>query len=150
MLVCVSCGESRIDATKFGRVNATAAVLKSAATDEGSNGSPEFGDVLKQFGDEISALEARTSGPGEASLLAAYARAAENYQYFLRFRRLDQDAVAGMVLLTGRNRVIASRYGLPLELRGGGRWVNRNDAMKAFSDQAERELATATQLLGAN
>lgn len=149
VLVCASCGESRIDATKFSRVNATAAALKSAATDEGGSGSPEFGDVLMRFREEISVLEARISGRGEASVLAAYERAAENYQYFLRFERLDRDAVAGMVLLTGPNRAIASRYKLTMENRGGGRWVDRVDAMKVFSDQAERELATASQLLGA-
>jgi hypothetical protein len=80
-------------------------------------------------------------------VLDAYRRAYENYEYFLRFKLLEREAVEGMVLLTGRNRPIASRYELPMESRGGGRWVNRQEAMRVFSDQAEREITAAATLL---
>jgi hypothetical protein len=55
-----------------------------------------------------------------------------------------------MVLLRGSNRPVASRYGLAMEERGGGRWVNRSIAMKVFREEAVRELGMATSLLSTN
>jgi hypothetical protein len=146
--VCVSCGDGSIDATKFVEVDAAARALESDLIDSGGTGSAGFGALLKRFHAELSALEARTRGRGEEAVLDAYVRAYDNYQYFLRFKLLEQDAVSGMVLLRGRNRAIASRYRLAMQNRGGGRWVNREDAMKVFSDQADREVTMATNLLG--
>jgi hypothetical protein len=148
--VSVSCGDGRIDVTKFVDVDAAARAVKSNVIDNGGNGSAEFGALLTRFRAETSALEARISGRREEAVLNAYVRAYDNYQYFLRFKLLEQDAVDGMVLLRGPNRPIASRYNLAMQDRGGGRWVSRKDSMKVFSDQAERELTTATTLLSAN
>lgn len=146
-LGCLACGESSVDATKFENANAAAGALRADVTDSGAEGSPQFDELLNRFRAEISALEDRTSGRRENAVLEAYRRVYENYQYFLRFKRLEQDAVNGMVLLRAGNRPIASRYQLPMENRGGGRWVNRKNAMKVFSDQAERETTTAANLL---
>jgi len=52
-----------------------------------------------------------------------------------------------MLLLTGANRPIASRYGLPMESRGGGRWVDRTAAMRTFAEKAATELDRAGELL---
>jgi len=145
----VACDDSRIDAAKFTDVTAAASALKDDVN-ESERGSPQFVDLLKQLRLEISALEDRTAGSGETAVLKAYAGAAEAYGYLLRFKLLETEAVGGMVLLRGANRPAASRYQLAMENRGGGRWVNRKDAMKVFRDHAERELATAAKLLAAN
>jgi hypothetical protein len=71
-------------------------------------------------------------------------------QLLLRFKLLDGEAVGGMVLLRGSNRPVASRYGLAMEERGGGRWVNRNNAMKVFRRSRARELSMAASLLSTN
>jgi hypothetical protein len=42
---------------------------------------------------------------------------------------------------------VAARYGVPMENRGGGRWVNRKIAMKILSDKADADLAEAHRLL---
>jgi hypothetical protein len=138
-----------VDATKFDRAGAAAAALRMDVANSGAEGSARFDELLKQFRAEIAALQERTSGRREQAVLEAYRRAYENYDYFRRFKVLERDAVGGMVLLRARNRPIASRYKLPMENRGGGRWVNRKDAMKVFSDQAEREMTTAASLLSA-
>jgi hypothetical protein len=149
VLGCVACDNSSIDAAKFTNVNAAARALKDDLTDSGGN-SPQFVELLKQFRLEISALEDRTAGSRENAVLKAYAGASEAYGYFLRFKLLETEAVGEMVLLRGSNRPVASRYQLAMENRGGGRWVNRKDAMKVFRDHAERELTTAANLLAAN
>jgi hypothetical protein len=146
-LSCVACGDTSLDTTKFENVNAAAAALQADVTASGGIGSPEFARLLEQFRGDVSTLRAQVSGPREKGLLDAYGRAAEAYGYFLRFKRLEAETVREMVLLTGANRPIASRYQLPTESRGGGRWVNRKDALKVFRDQAERELAVAADLL---
>jgi hypothetical protein len=149
VLGCVACDNSRIDAAKFTDVNAAASALKDDLNDSGGD-SPQFVDLLKQLRLEISALENRTRGSGETAVLKAYAGAAEAYGHLLRFRLLETEAVGEMVLLRGANRPIASRYQLAMENRGGGRWVNRKDAMKVFRNHAERELTKAANLLAAN
>jgi hypothetical protein len=136
-----------MDTTKFTNVTAAADALRADLTASGGAGSPQLVDLLKRFRLEISALEDRSAGSREKAVLKAYAGASEAYGYFLRFKVLDAEAVGEMVLLRGSNRPVASRYQLPMENRGGGRWVNRRDAMKVFRDQAEQELTTATNLL---
>jgi hypothetical protein len=110
-------------------------------------GSSRFPELLRQFQAETAALNGRTHGRNETILLKAYADANDSYRYFLRFQALERDAVGGMVLLSGPNRPIASRFGLPTENRGGGRWVNRKTAMRVFIDQAEAELTHASRVL---
>jgi hypothetical protein len=149
VLGCLACGTSRVDGTKFNRAGAAATALRMDVANSGAQGSARFDELLKQFRGEIAALQERTSGRREQAVLEAYRRAYENYDYFRRFKVLEHDAFGGMVLLRARNRPIASRYKLPMENRGGGRWVNRKDAMKAFSDQAVREMTTAANLLSA-
>jgi hypothetical protein len=149
VLGCLACGESTVDATKFEQAGAAASALRADTASSGIEGSAQFDELLKQFRAALSALEERTSGRREDAVLEAYRRAYENYGHFRRFKVLEHDAVGGMVLLRAGNRPIASRYELPMENRGGGRWVNRKDAMKVFSDQAEREMTTAAGLLSA-
>ena len=146
MLGSLACASS-VDPTKFQDVTAAANALRADLNHGGADGSPQFDGLLQRFRSEISALEDRTSGRREGAVLDAYRRASENYQYFLRFKLLEREAVGGMVLLSGRNRPIASRYELPMDNRGGGRWVNRKEAMRVFSDLAEREITTAASLL---
>jgi hypothetical protein len=146
-LSCFACVNNGIDRNKFGGVDASADALRAEVSQSGGSGSSRFPELLTRFRTEIAALDGRTAGSRERAVLSAYAHAAEAYEYFWRFELLEREAIGGMVLLRGRNRPIASRYQLPMANRGGGRWVRRQDAMKTFSDRAERELTTAVALL---
>jgi hypothetical protein len=120
-------------------------------TDLGENGrmgSSQFSMLLQRLEREISALHGRTNGRQEADVLDAYTSAAEAYRYFGRFQLLERDAVKGMVLLSGSNRPVASRYGFPMESRGGGRWVDRKAAMRTLSEHADVAVRHARELTG--
>jgi hypothetical protein len=139
----LACGGHEVDRTKFQSVDAMANALRMDLTESEGNGSARFAEMLGRFRAEISALEDRTAGSRERAVLSAFAGVAEEYGHFLRFKRLDADAVGDMVLLTGPNRPLASRYDIPMENRGGGRWVSRKHAMRVFAEQAERKHTTA-------
>ena len=83
----------------------------------------------------------------EKRRLRGYTEAAEAYRYLLRFRELEADGPAGTVLLRGSNRPVALRYNIPFEERGGGRWVNRKNAMAVFARRADAALAGASRSL---
>ena len=136
-----------LNPAKFQAVERAGQLLQQDVRAAGGRGSSRFPELLEQFQGEIAALDGRTNGRNEADALKAYVAARDSYGYFLRFQRLDRDAVGGMVLLTGANRPIASRYELPMENRGGGRWVNRIAAMETFIEKAEAELNTASRLV---
>jgi hypothetical protein len=143
----IACSNPTLDRVQFEAVDRAGQSLRLDVNTNEGLGSSRFPELLEQFHAEIAALDGRTTGRSEAAALGAYAAASESYGYLLRFQRLDRDAVGGMVLLTGSNRPVASRYGLPMETRGGGRWVNRRTAMKMFAEQAEAELSNANRLL---
>jgi len=147
LVSCLACVTNGIDRNKFRGVDASAEALRADVSQSGGSGSSRFPELLKRFRSEVAALDGRTAGSRERAVLSAYANAADAYEHFSRFKLLEREAIGGMVLLTGRNRPIASRYQLPMENRGGGRWVHRQDAMKILSDHAERELTIAATLL---
>jgi hypothetical protein len=149
VLGCIACGVPALDGTKFQAVDRAGQLLRRDVNATNDLGSSRFPELLRRFQSEIAALDGRTHGRNEADLLKAYAAASDSYRYFLGFQALERDAVGGMVLLSGPNRPIASRYGLPMENRGGGRWVNRKTAMRMFIDQAEAELTHAGMVLDA-
>jgi hypothetical protein len=146
-LGCVACGTATIDRAKTQAVDRAGQLLRQDVSATGGMGSPRFPELLQQFHAEITALHGRTHGRNEANVLKAYAAANDSYRYFFRFQALERDAVGGMVLLSGPNRPIASRYGLAIENRGGGRWVNRKTAMSMFIERADAELTNATRLV---
>jgi hypothetical protein len=145
--VFVACGNDNLDRAKFDNLVAAGIALEMDLSGSDGAGSIRFPDLLKGFDDEIVALDGQVSGRRETAVLAAFATTREAYRYFRRFRDLDADAVQGMVLLKGANRPLASRYGLPMESRGGGRWVDRRFAMKVFADRAATEFSNARGLL---
>lgn len=144
---CLACAGPAINKAKFQAVDRAGQLLQQDVRAAGGRDSSQFPDLLERFQGEIVALDGRTNGRNEADALKAYGAARDSYAYFLRFQRLDRDAVGGMVLLTGANRPVASRYGLPMENRGGGRWVNRKIAMETFIEKAEAELNKASRMV---
>ena len=149
MFVCLACGNRSLDATKFRDVDAAARALMADVAANPPAGSPQFAELLKLLRAEITAVEAQTIGSRNDALLEAYSGASEAFGNILRFRLLDTEPAGDMVLLQGRNRPIASRNQLPMENRGGGRWVNRKAALELFCEQAQRQLAIAGNLLTA-
>jgi hypothetical protein len=147
VLVSMSCANPPVDPKKFDAVDGAARAVQSDLTENDGNGSSPLSMLLQHLEREVAALDGRTNGRQEAAVLRAYASATEAYKYVLRFQLLERDAVKGMVLLSGSNRPIASRYGFPMENRGGGRWVNWKAALKILSDKADADLADAQRLL---
>jgi hypothetical protein len=147
VLGCIGCGVPTLDRTKFQAVDRAGQLLRRDLNATNGLGSSRFPELLRQFQTEIAALDGRTHGRNEADLLNAYAAASDSYRYFLRFQAFEGDSVGGMVLLSGANRPVASRYGLRMENRGGGRWVNRRTAMRVFVDKAEADLTKADRLV---
>ena len=144
-LVCAACADPAIDAAKFQAVDRAARSVQLELHTIDS--SSRIAQLIERLQLEVAALEGRATGRREAEVLNAYAAAAESYRYLLRFHRLDREEVGGKVLLTGANRPIASRYELPIESRGGGRWVDRTAAMRTFAGRAATELDHANRLL---
>jgi hypothetical protein len=133
-VVCsLACGHSGFDPKKFDAVHVAAESVRADLN----------ADRLRLFGSEISLAQGRVTGGEEKAALDSYAQAAEAYKYLLRFREMDPDAPGGMVLLRGANRPIAMRYGIPIEERGGGRWVSKKAAMETFAAKADAALEDA-------
>jgi hypothetical protein len=146
---CTACRDQSVDQKKFEAVDHAGQILQTDLIAGGGSPSAHFAVSLDEFQAEIARLDSRTNGRQESAALKSFAAAAEAYRYLLRFQLLERDAVQGMVLLSGSNRPIASRYGFPMENRGGGRWVNRKTAMKMLSESASVALREAhTQLFG--
>jgi hypothetical protein len=144
--VTAGCGSGTLDRTKFDSIRTAVDSIRSDLRRSDGIGSDRFSEALRQLEAEISSADSRTQGRREAAVLKSYASAAEMYRWFFRFKDLGAKEVDGMVLLTGRNRIGASRYEFPFENRGGGRWVNRRAAMKKLTDEAEAHLAEAERL----
>jgi hypothetical protein len=142
----IACSGSRLDPMKFDAVDAAGQAVRAEARADGAD-TARFADRLKGFETAIADADRRVSGRREKTALRSYADAAQVYRYFVRFRDLERDAIGGMVLLRGANRPIALRYAIPFEERGGGRWVNRKQAMDMFAAKADAELAAAFGLV---
>ena len=145
--VFVACGNDNLDRAKFDKLVAAGIALEMDLSVSAGTGSTRFPGLLEEFDAEIATLDGQVSGRKETAVLEAFATTRDAYRYFRRFRDLDADAVQGMVLLRGANRPLASRYGLPMESRGAGRWVDRRLAMKVFADRAAAAFSNARGLL---
>lgn len=150
VVACIGCANPPLEPQKFDGVDYAALAVQTDIKTTAGSGSTQFPALLHAFEAELSRLERRTSGTREAAAAEAFAAAAEAYRYLLRFKLLERDAVGGMVLLSGANRPIASRFKFPMENRGGGRWVNRRTAMTILSDSADAALVDAHKLLAAH
>jgi hypothetical protein len=144
---CLACGESRSDPHLFDAVAAAAESVRSDVGDHSRAGSAHIVERLRAFDAEIAAIEHHVRGRRDKTAMNAFAAGAEAYKYWLRYRDLDAGAAGDMILLRGANRPIAFRYGIPIEERGGGRWVNRKIALRMFAAKADAELNAAMQLV---
>jgi hypothetical protein len=128
-----ACGHSTFDPKTFEAVRAAAELVRA---DAGA-------DRQRLLDAEISRAQGQVRGGEEKAALESYARAAEAYKYLLRFRAMDPEAPGEMVLLRGANRPIAMRYGIPIQERGGGRWVSKKVAVEIFAAKASEALEDA-------
>jgi hypothetical protein len=142
----VCCGG--VDQQKFAAVSQAGKALQAELEANGRTPRPEARDRLKEFDNEIAALHDKTIGRQEADALTAYGDAAEAYRYFLRFRALALDAEGGQIQLKGPNIEVASRYRLPVDTRGGSKYVNGGQAITILLQAGEQHLADGNRILG--
>jgi hypothetical protein len=142
----VCCGG--VDQQKFAAVSQAGKALQAELEANGRTPRPEARDRLKEFDNEIAALHDKTIGRQEADALTAYGDAAEAYRYFLRFRALSLDAEGGQIQLKGPNIEVASRYKLPVDTRGGSKYVNGGQAVTILLQAGEQHLADGNRILG--
>jgi hypothetical protein len=120
--------------------------LQVAVEQSGGVGS-DVPDLLTKFQTEVATLDGRTRGEREAAALTKYREAADAYQFLLRLRALDFEAVNGRVLLAGTNLEAATRYGLAVEdvqtngTLGRYGWSNRRRRSRP-SSRLRRALST--------
>ena len=139
-----ACGT--LDQKKFEAAYRAGKALQVEVNATGGTG-PRCEALQKEFDTEVSALSGRERGKQEAAALQAYKEASDAYRFFLRFRFLDFEAVEGRVLLMGTNLEVASRYGLPVEMRGTSQWTDSGNALKVLLAAAERKLTEANSMV---
>jgi hypothetical protein len=135
----VACGGG-VDPQKFDAVYKAGTALKTEVQSGGTAARPQARDRLKEFDTAIEALRDRTIGIHEADALKAYADAADAYRYFLRFRALEPEEGTTQILLKGPNIEVATRYKLPVDTRGGAKYVSRAQAITLLLQAAEQHL----------
>lgn len=136
-----------LDQKKFDQVYRAGKALQVEIESTGGSGGRRSDELLKQFKTEISAIYGRTKGAGEEAALRSFKEASDAYEHFLRFRFLDSDSVDGRILLMERNVDMAAIYKLPIEDRGGTKWVKSSIAIQTTHDAAEQRLAAANNLV---
>jgi hypothetical protein len=142
----VACGGG-VDQQKFDAVYKAGSALQVEVQSSGKAPRPEARDRLKEFDAAIEALRDRTIGIHEADALKAYADAADAYRYFLRFRALDPEEGTTQIALKGPNIEVATRYKLPVDTRGGTKYVNRAQAITILLQAAEQHLNDGNRIL---
>ena len=141
----VACGG--VDKQKFDPViKAGKVVAADVESTHGQVGS-EFRDHLKQLDTEVEALQGKTIGRQEVDALKAFTEAADAYRYFLRFRVLDLEKDSTQVQVKGPNLEVAERYKLPIDNRGGSKWVNRAQAITLLLQAGEQHLTDGNRLV---
>src|SRR6185436_10414724 len=95
-VTCVACTSPALNPAKFQAVERAGQLVQQDVRAADGRGSSRFPELLQQFQGEIAALDGRTNGRNEADAFKAYVAARDSYGYFLRFQRLDRDAVGGM------------------------------------------------------
>jgi hypothetical protein len=142
----VCCGG--VDQQKFAAVSKAGKALQAEVEANGRTPRPEARDRLKEFDNEIAALQDKTIGRQEADALTAYGDAAEAYRYFLRFRALAVDAEGGLIQLKGPNIEVASRFKLPVDTRNGAKWVNAAQASTILLQAGEQHVNDGNRIVG--
>jgi hypothetical protein len=136
-----------VDKQKFDGAFKAGKALQDEVQASGGLARSQSRDRLKEFDTEISALHDRTIGTREADALQAYTEAADAYRHFLRFRALDLEADKHQIELKGPNLEVATRYKLPVDSRGGSKWVNGPQAITILLQAAEQHLENGNRLV---
>jgi hypothetical protein len=143
---CLACGDAAVDPRRFEAVRLAIDSVRADIRTTGA-GSQHLQQLLRTLDVQLEAAGQRVRGRREATALRGYREAAEAYKYLLRFRDLEVDGPDGTLLLRGANRPIALRYKVPFKEQGGGRWVNRKNAIDVFAAKADVALAEANRIL---
>lgn len=137
-----------VDKQKFEPVSKAGKDLQAEVPSSNTLPPPQFRDRLKQFDNEIAALQGKTIGQREVDALKAFSEAADAFRYFLRFRVLDLDAAdPGQILVKGPNLEVANRYRLPVDARNGSKWVNRGQAITILLQAGEQHLNDGNRIV---
>ena len=146
LLGCLACADAPIDPRHFDALRVAMDSVRADIRSTGA-GSPHLQELLRTLDILLEAARRQVRGGREATVLRGYTEAAEAYRCLLRFRELEADGAGGTLLLRGANRPVALRYKIPFEERGGGRWVNRKNAMELFAKKADAARAEADRVL---
>ena len=148
-LVCAglaSCGG--VDTKKFEAVaGAGRALQQEVEATLKQPPRPQARDLLKKFDVEIEALHDKTIGRGESDALDAYAKAGDAFRSLLRFQGLARDAENNQIVLKGPDLEAATRYKLPVDSRGGARYVNSAQAITILLQAAEQHLSDGNRFI---
>jgi hypothetical protein len=136
-----------VDRQKFDAVYKAGSALQAEL--QSSHGLPgaQARDRLKEFDAEINALREKTIGTQEVEALKSYAEAADAYRYFLRFHAMETEAGSNQIVLKGPNLEIATRFKLPIDSRGGSKFVNRAQAITILLQAGEQHLADGNRIV---
>jgi hypothetical protein len=143
---CLACADTAVDPSHFEGLRVAMDSVRADIRTTGA-GSQHLQQLLRTLDVQLEAAGHQVKGRREATALRGYREAAEAYKYLLRFRGLEVDGPDGTLLLRGANQPIALRYKVPFKERGGGRWVNRKNAMDVFAAKADVALAEANRIL---
>lgn len=146
-LSLVACGG--VDAQKFDAIYKAGKALQAEVQSSGNTPRLEARDRLKEFETAINALQGHTIGIKEADALHAYDEAADGYRQFLRFRAMETEEGTNQIALKGAPILeVATRYKLPVDSRGGSKYVNRAQAVTILLQAAEQHLADGNRFIG--
>jgi len=136
-----------VDRSKFDAVYKAGNDLQAEL--QASRGQPgaQARERLKTFDAEINALRERTIGKQEVEALKSYAEAADAYRYFLRFHGMDTEEGTSQIILKGPNLEVATRYKLPVDSRGGAKFVNRAQAVTILLQAGEQHLNDGNRIV---
>jgi hypothetical protein len=142
----LACADAAVDPRHFEGLGVAMDSVRADIRTTGV-GSQHLQQLLRTLDVQLEAAGHQVRGRREATALRGYREAAEAYKYLLRFRNLEADGPGGTLLLRGANQPIALRYKVPFTERGGGRWVNRKNAMDVFAAKADVALAEVSRIL---
>lgn len=136
-----------VDRQKFDAVYKAGRALQAEL--QASHGLPgaQARDRLKEFDTEVNALREKTIGKQEVEALTSYAEAADAYRYFLRFHGMATEAGTSQIALKGPNLEVATRFKLPIDSRGGSKFVNRAQAITILLQAGEQHLNDGNRIV---
>jgi hypothetical protein len=142
----VACGGG-VDQQKFDAVYKAGNALQAEVQSSGTAPRPEARDRLKEFDVAIEALRnTPRKNHGKVGMLNDLRRRGR-LPGILRFRALDPEEGTTQIVLKGPNIEVATRYKLPVDTRGGTKYVNRAQAITILLQAAEQHLNDGNRIL---